>query len=120
MNRKHNAGFSLVEVLIAIAVLGIIMIPTSTALVTFHRLNARTEEMFHEQIAVSSEVEKLMAKGIAEPTDYTTPEVAVDITEEEEEPYYKVEVKSKIPDSVSVTTYIRKAPTEPTGEEEQP
>ena len=64
MKRKHNEGFTLVEMLVSIVILAAIVIPTCTSLVLSYRLNAKAREMMQAQLAVSSTVEKLMAEGI--------------------------------------------------------
>lgn len=64
MKRKHNEGFTLVEMLVSIVILAAIVIPTCTSLVLSYRLNAKAREMMQAQLAVSSTVETLMAKGI--------------------------------------------------------
>ena len=131
MGRKNNEGFSLIEVLVAIVLLGALVVPTCSGLVMSLRMNRRTEEMMHEKLAVSSAVEILMAEGITGPSDtYDVvdgvdpygeetkidrfPEVTV-VTEEvkpdpegEAEPYYQVTVATN-DGRLSVTTYIRKA-----------
>lgn len=132
MKRKSEAGFSLVEVLVAIALLGIVVIPTCSALVMSFRMNAKTDEMMQAQLAVSSAVETLMAEGITHPSDkydmveYNNkqvdrfPEVTVKTTAVDDKPYYTVEVASE-DGLVSVTTTIRAeepAPTEPAATEE--
>lgn len=132
MKRKSEAGFSLVEVLVAIALLGIVVIPTCSALVMSFRMNAKTDEMMQAQLAVSSAVETLMAEGITHPSDkydmveYNSekvdrfPEVTVKTTAVEGKPYYTVEVASE-DGLVSVKTTIRAeepAPTEPAATEE--
>lgn len=127
MKRKHNAGFSLIEILVAIVLLGAIAVPTCTSLVMSVRMNARTEDMMQAQLAVSSAVETLMAEGITGPSDeYDFSEVEIDGTKVEVDqfpdveimtdgtagdPYYTVTVTSN-DDLVSVTTYIRAAGTE--------
>lgn len=64
MKRKHNEGFTLVELLVSIAILSAIVLPTCTSLVLSYRLNAKAEQMLQAQLAVSSTVEKLMAEGM--------------------------------------------------------
>ena len=64
--KKHNEGFSLVEVLVSMVILAVIVIPTCTSLVLSFRLNAKSESLMQAQLAVSSAVETLMAKGISE------------------------------------------------------
>ena len=62
--KKHNEGFSLVEVLLAMVLLAAIVIPTCTSLVLSFRVNAKAEALTQAQLAVSSAVETLMAEGI--------------------------------------------------------
>ena len=64
MKRKHNEGFTLVELLVSIVILAAIVLPTCTSLVLSYRLNAKAREMMQAQLAVSSAVETLMAQGI--------------------------------------------------------
>ena len=64
MKRKHNEGFTLVEMLVSIVILAAIVIPTCTSLVLSYRINAKARDMMQAQLAVSSTVEKLMAEGI--------------------------------------------------------
>ena len=66
MKKKHNDGFTLVELLISIVILAAIVIPTCTSLVLSYRMNAKTAELTQAQLAVSSTVETLMAKGITD------------------------------------------------------
>ena len=61
---KRNGGFSLVEVLVAIVLLGATIVPISTALVTSIKINDKTESMLQAQLDVSSAVEHLMASGV--------------------------------------------------------
>ena len=60
---KRNGGFSLIETLVSIVILGAMVVPTCTALVMSIRLNEKTESMLQAQLAVSSAVETLMASG---------------------------------------------------------
>lgn len=64
MRKKHNEGFTLLETLIAIVVLGIVVVPTCSALLMSFRMNAKTDQLLQDQLAVSSAVETLMAEGI--------------------------------------------------------
>lgn len=126
MKRKHNGGYSLIEVLIAMAVLGIITVPTTSALLTAHRMNVKAEQMLEAQLEVSSAVESLMATGIASGTDYSNIETSFNVKVDPPErvieggvqqPYYKVVVTSEDDDSVTVTTYIRETPKPPASPE---
>ena len=117
---RRSAGFSLVEVVVAIAILGMAVIPVSGGLVLSHRLNARSEQILQARLAVSGAVETLMAQGIAVGED-GNPDVPEEITSggsvtvalEEPDEYgaFPVTVTSTAEESVSVTTYIRPAPT---------
>lgn len=72
MKQKHNAGFSLVEILVAIVLLGAVVVPTCTSLVLGMDLNGRTAKLMKAQLAVSSAVETLMAEGITASSDSYT------------------------------------------------
>jgi prepilin-type N-terminal cleavage/methylation domain-containing protein len=61
---KRNGGFTLLETMVAIVILGAMVVPTCTALVMSIRINDKTEKMLQAQLAVSSAVEQLMAEGI--------------------------------------------------------
>ena len=112
MKHKHNAGYSLVETVVAIAILAIIVTPVSTGMVLAFKMNAKTEQLMQAELAVSSAVETLMAEGITEAnTDYAAARfdnVTVKTSKEnEDDPYYKVEVTSDEAEGLVVTTYIR-------------
>lgn len=120
MKRKHNGGFSLIEVLVAMAVLGIVTIPTTSALLTAHRMNVKAEQMLEAQLDVSSAVETLMATGldktkvqgtekIYKETKIEQYDVTAKITDDTNPFYYKISVTSNMDEmeSVCVTTYIR-------------
>jgi prepilin-type N-terminal cleavage/methylation domain-containing protein len=64
MKNKQDGGFSLIEVVLAMVILALIVVPTCTSLVLSFRVNAKSEAMLQAQLAVSSAVEQLMAKGI--------------------------------------------------------
>ena len=74
MKHRNEAGFSLIEVLVAISILAVVVLPICSALVLSVRMNERTDVLMHDQLAVSSAVETLMAEGI--PTG--TPATAAD------------------------------------------
>lgn len=126
---KRNGGFSLVEVLVAIVLLGATIVPISTALVTSIKINDKTESMLQAQLDVSSAVEHLMAEGITDEfftnlidTDAiedpdgirnwkTSPvdrysEVYFDLTRDETEAFYEVYI-TDVNGLVEVHTCIR-------------
>lgn len=119
--RKHNssAGFSLIEVLVAITILGLVVVPIGSSLVLSFRLNARSQDMLQAQLAVSSAVETIMAEGFDESLvdEYETefgvivdydrmPETA---DTEDDAVYYELTVTSEM---VSIATCVRPAPAE--------
>ena len=65
MNKKCDGGFSLIEVVLAMVILALIVVPTCTSLVLSFRVNAKADALLQAQLAVSSAVEELMAEGIA-------------------------------------------------------
>ena len=65
MKRKNNEGFTLIETLIAIVVLGIVVVPVCSSLVMSFRMNEKADALLQDQLAVSSVVETLMAEGIS-------------------------------------------------------
>lgn len=119
MKHKHNAGYSLVETVVAIAILAIIVTPISTGMVLAFKMNAKTEQLMQAELAVSSAVETLMAKGIdgtaIAATDYPDVTIATEpVKNGEDTIYYKVTVTSKEAEGLKVETYIRAVePTEP-------
>ena len=66
MKNKQEGGFSLIEVVLAMVILALIVVPTCSSLVLSFRVNAKADAMMQAQLAVSSAVEQLMAVGIDE------------------------------------------------------
>lgn len=100
MKQKHNEGFSLIETVVAIAILGLIVVPSCSALLMSIRINEKTQRMMQAQLAVSSAVETLMAEGIdpaevKEDGDYKpdpSSPLRIVVTQDGSELYYKVVV----------------------------
>ena len=129
MKAKHNGGFSLIEVLIAMVILAMIVVPTCTALVMSTKINAKTEALTQAQLAVSSAVETLMSKGIDSDklgdeknnfvygesfpglTVTVAPVYEQDDASETQLPYYEVTVtySAEGDELAKVVTFIRKA-----------
>ena len=61
---RANGGFTLVEILVAIAILGVVATSMGGCLVVSQRVNARSQNVIEERAAVTNVVEKLMAEGI--------------------------------------------------------
>jgi len=126
MKNKQDGGFSLIEVVLAMVILALIVVPTCSSLVLSFRVNAKAEALLQAQLAVSSAVEELMAKGIVDqkaeeaitnqhlydivPSNEDNPEtdlfsdVKIAVTQDVD--CYKVDVTDNN-DLVTVTTYIR-------------
>lgn len=66
--QKYNQteGFSLIEVMVSIAILGFVAVPMFTGLLFSYRLNQRSDEKLQAQLAVSNAVETIMAEGFNE------------------------------------------------------
>lgn len=109
MKHRNNGGFSLVEMLVAIVILGLITVPMLSGMVVAMKTIARSEDMMKAQLAVSSAVETLMARGIENTDDPNLNGVDIEITPVSGEAYYKVIVTSEDDPTVIVDTYIRKA-----------
>lgn len=126
MKRKNEAGFSMIEILAAMALLAVIIIPVCTSLVLSLRINAKADAVMQARFAVSSAVEELMAKGYSdENADAVTDKYDVNITvtetvsEPDGEPgddtilYYNVIVSCE--DLATADTFIRPAEPAPIG-----
>lgn len=73
-SRKYTAGFSLIEVIVGIAILGIITVPVCASLVLSMRINAAGRSLMTAQLEASAAVETLMAEGIREADFHTNAE----------------------------------------------
>ena len=112
MKGKHNGGFSLVEVLVAITLMASIVVPVCTSMLVAPRVNAKAEAMLEAKIAVSSAVETLLAEGIPADLDEYPDRfegVTIDLIKvSDEATYYNVVVTDEF-GLVTVNTSIRKA-----------
>lgn len=121
MKKKYNEGFSLVETLIAIAVLALIVIPTCSGIIMAFRMNAKSDQLMKAQLAVSSAVETLMAEGIPADTENTLDDadygdadpgkrfedVVIRVSKADAGSYYTVVVTSVLDEDVSAETCVR-------------
>jgi prepilin-type N-terminal cleavage/methylation domain-containing protein len=116
--KRNNGGFTLIEVLISIVVLGLVVLPVCSSLVMATRINAKAESILDAKLAVSSAVETMMASGIDSTKNYDsydTENMEYTVTRATDSgtelPYYNVTVTYKDSESgkelVSVTTQIR-------------
>ncbi len=61
---KNKQGSTLLEIIVAIAILGLMVAPVCSSLVLSHRLNADSEKTLQARLLVESTVEQLMAEGV--------------------------------------------------------
>lgn len=111
-NGKNCAGSSLIEVVVSIALLGLVIVPLCAALVTAHRLNARSASLLREQLAASNAIEILQSRGVDASACYDGVFEGVDSVESEPVEGVSggctVTVRSG---ETSFTCFIRTAPT---------
>jgi len=125
--QKYNRtdGFSLIEVIVAITILGFIAVPMLSGLLKSYQLNLRSDERMQAQLAVSSAVETIMAEGFNEdwyikdfnnipegidPTEdvfYHNRFSDVKITASKYGAAFKLNVASKTETDIFVDTYAR-------------
>lgn len=114
--KNATAGSTLVEVVVAITILGLVCAPICSSLVLAARVNQRSSQVMAAQLSVSNTVEQLMAEGVTEESrDYmpaSFPGVSIQTTAAADGPYYEVVVTSKTVTTVTVTTYVRATPAE--------
>lgn len=117
IGKERTAGFSLLEVVVAIAILGLVSAPICSSLILAGRINAHSQAVMEAHLNVRTAVEILMQDGVTEKSDeYRKDEFPnVKITTEKEhlsDPYYHVTVSDRRtePPLVTVETDIRAVP----------
>lgn len=112
IGKERTAGFSLLEVVVAIAIIGLISAPICTSLILAGRINAHSQAVMEAHLNVRTAVETLMKNGVTEASDdyrkEAFPNVTVKTVKDGENPYYRVTVKDKHTEPlVTVETYVR-------------
>lgn len=116
IGKERTAGFSLLEVVVAIAIIGLISAPICTSLILAGRINAHSQVVMEAHLNVRTAVETLMQDGVTQPSDnYRAdefPKVTIKTKKEaDDNPYYHVTVKDKHTEPlVTVETYVRAVP----------
>lgn len=105
---KDNGGYSLVELMVAMVILGIITVPVLSGMLVSIKAMSYSEQIMKSQLAVSSAVETLMAKGISSAAAPEMEGVIIEVEEVTGKPYYNVTVTSEALSGVQVETVIRK------------
>lgn len=115
IGKERTAGFSLLEVVVAIAIIGLISAPICTSLILAGRINAHSQAVMEAHLNVRTAVETLMKDGVtAESKNYRAdefPNVTIKTEKDGENPYYHVTVSDKPTEPlVTVETYVRAVP----------
>lgn len=115
IGKERTAGFSLLEVIVAIAIIGLISAPICTSLILAGRINAHSQAVMEAHLNVRTAVETLMKDGVtAESKNYRAdefPNVTIKTEKDGETPYYHVTVSDKPTEPlVKVETYVRAVP----------
>lgn len=112
IGKERTAGFSLLEVVVAIAIIGLISAPICSSLILAGRINAHSQAVMEAHLNVRTAVETLMKDGVtAESDKYRErdfPNVTIKTEKDGENPYYHVTVSDKRTEPlVTVETYVR-------------
>lgn len=116
IGKERTAGFSLLEVVVAIAIIGLISAPICTSLILAGRINAHSQAVMEAHLNVRTAVETLMKDGVmtkpsADDCAKAFPNVTIETEKVEGKPYYRVTVKDKHTEPlVTVETYVRAVP----------
>lgn len=114
--KQRTAGFTLVEIIVAIAIMGLVSAPICASLVLAGRINARSQAVMEAQLDVRAAVETLMKDGVTEASDAYRqsdfPYVTIKTKKKDAgDAYYKVTVSDDSANPlVTVDTYIHAAP----------
>lgn len=112
IGKERTAGFSLLEVVVAIAIIGLISAPICSSLILAGRINAHSQAVMEAHLNVRTAVETLMKNGVTEESDnYRAdefPKVTIKTVKDGDNPYYHVTVSDKRTEPlVTVETYVR-------------
>ena len=111
IGKERTAGFSLLEVVVAIAIIGLISAPICSSLILAGRINAHSQAVMEAHLNVRTAVETLMKDGVTEASDDYRPGEFRNVkitTEHSSDPYYRVTVSDKRTEPlVTVETYVR-------------
>ena len=115
IGKERTAGFSLLEVVVAIAIIGLISAPICSSLILAGRINAHSQAVMEAHLNVRTAVETLMKDGVTEARDEYRkkdfPKVKIETEEVKGKPYYHVTVKDRHTEPlVKVETDIRAVP----------
>ena len=115
IGKERTAGFSLLEVVVAIAIIGLISAPICSSLILAGRINAHSQAVMEAHLNVRTAVEILMQDGVTEASspyrERDFPNVTINTEKVDGKPYYHVTVEDKrTKPLVKVETDIRAVP----------
>lgn len=117
IGKERTAGFSLLEVVVAIAIIGLISAPICSSLILAGRINAHSQAVMEAHLNVRTAVETLMKDGVTAKSDEDEyrkndfPNVKIETKKVDGKPYYHVTVKDRHTEPlVTVETYVRAVP----------
>lgn len=116
IGKERTAGFSLLEVVVAIAIIGLISAPICTSLILAGRINAHSQAVMEAHLNVRTAVETLMKDGVTEASGNYRADAFPNVTIKTEkeavsDPYYRVTVSDKPTEPlVTVETFVRAVP----------
>ena len=115
IGKERTAGFSLLEVVVAIAIIGLISAPICSSLILAGRINAHSQVVMEAHLNVRTAVEILMQDGVTAASDEYRKDEFSTVTIKTEKvvgkPYYHVTVSDKRTEPlVTVETDIRAVP----------
>ena len=115
IGKERTAGFTLLEVVVAIAILGLVSAPICSSLILAGRINAHSQVVMEAHLNVRTAVEILMQDGVTEASDEYRKDKFSTVTIKTEKvvgkPYYHVTVSDKRTEPlVTVETDIRAVP----------
>lgn len=115
IGKERTAGFTLLEVVVAIAILGLVSAPICSSLILAGRINAHSQIVMEAHLNVRTAVEILMQDGVTEASDeYRKDEfshVTIKTEKVVDKPYYHVTVSDKRTEPlVTVETDVRAVP----------
>ena len=113
--KERTAGFTLLEVVVAIAILGLVSAPICSSLILAGRINAHSQVVMEAHLNVRTAVEILMQDGVTAASDEYRKDEFSTVTIKTEKvvgkPYYHVTVSDKRTEPlVTVETDIRAVP----------
>lgn len=116
IGKERTAGFSLLEVVVAIAIIGLISAPICSSLILAGRINAHSQAVMEAHLNVRTAVETLMKDGVTEENNKYRERDFSNVTIKTKkgpdgDPYYRVTVKDNHTEPlVTVETYVRAVP----------